>query len=89
MGRGALLALVPALRDTDPRPPVWEPLLVRIVRAIGRNDAANVRQFLPAFATHFGREPLLYCPPSDGGKPREVLQRIEQFEPFVADSCIC
>ncbi len=55
-------------------PPPWETLLVRIERAIGRNDAAGVRSFLPGFITHFRREPLLYCPPSDGGKPREVLQ---------------
>jgi hypothetical protein len=56
------------------RPPAWESLLVRIVRAIGRHDAPGVRQLLPAFAATFRREPLLYCPPSDGGKPREVLQ---------------
>lgn len=63
-----------AARPDAPAAPAWEPLLVRIVRAIGRNDAASVRQFLPAFAVHFRREPLLYCPPSDGGKPRDVLQ---------------
>src|SRR5207248_2941764 len=51
-----------------------EPLLVRIVRAIGRGDPTGVRVCLPAFLVHFRREPLLYCPPSDGGKPREVLQ---------------
>jgi hypothetical protein len=55
-------------------PPQWEPLLVRIVRAIGRDDPAGVRVCLPAFSIHFRREPLLYCPPSDGGKPRDVLQ---------------
>ncbi len=55
-------------------PDSWEPLLVNIVRAIGRGDAASVRQYLPAFVSHFKGEPLLYCPPSDGGKPREVLQ---------------
>ena len=54
-------------------PPLWETLFVRIERAIGRNDGASVRTFLPGFITHFRREPLLYCPPSDGGKPREVL----------------
>ena len=60
--------------DSDPnRPPAWEALLVRIERAIGRADADGVRAFLPGFVSHFRREPLLYCPPSDGGKPREVL----------------
>jgi hypothetical protein len=66
---------LPSGHDTDaPRPPAWEPILVRIVRAIGRNDGPSVRQYLPAFTVHFSREPLLYCPPSDGGKPREVLR---------------
>jgi hypothetical protein len=60
--------------ETEARPPAWESLLVRIVRAIGRGDGAGVRQFLPSFIHHFRREPLLYCPPSDGGRPREVLQ---------------
>ncbi len=59
--------------DEQNRPPVWESLLVRIERAIGRGDGASVRVLLPGFITHFRREPLLYCPPSDGGKPREVL----------------
>jgi hypothetical protein len=86
--RGAAIALA-AVRTPGPElsgggkpregevpvaPPAWESLLVRIVRAIGRGDGAGVRQFLPAFVHHFRREPLLYCPPSDGGKPREVLQ---------------
>ena len=56
------------------RPPAWESLLVRIVRAIGRGEALGVRMLLPAFTVSFRREPLLYCPPSDGGKPRDVLQ---------------
>jgi len=61
-------------QEAESRPPAWESLLIRIVRAIGRGDAASVRDFLPSFVHHFRREPLLYCPPSDGGKPREVLQ---------------
>lgn len=52
----------------------WFPLLIRLERAIGRGDAAQVRKFLPSFITQFRHEPLLYCPPSDGGKPREVLR---------------
>ncbi len=64
----------PSPEEDHSRPPAWEPLLVRILRAIGRNDATSVRQFLPAFTAHFSTEPLLYCPPSDGGKPRKVLQ---------------
>ncbi|MBY0460560.1 MAG: hypothetical protein K2V38_24860, partial [Gemmataceae bacterium] len=53
--------------------PAWEPLLVRMERALGRRDADGVRAALPGFVAHFRTEPLLYCPPSDGGKPRDVL----------------
>ncbi|MCI0702174.1 MAG: hypothetical protein L0241_13910, partial [Planctomycetia bacterium] len=61
-------------QEAEREPPVWERLLVRIERAIGWRDAESVRAMLPSFLAHFRREPLLYCPPSDGGKPREVLQ---------------
>ena len=64
--------------------PTWESLLVRIVRAIGRGDAASVRDFLPSFVAHFRREPLLYCPPSDGGKPREdIIARAGTITEFL------
>jgi hypothetical protein len=52
----------------------WEPLLIRMERAIACADAAGVRGILPAFTGLFRTEPLLYCPPSDGGRPREVLR---------------
>ena len=54
--------------------PKWEPLLVRIERAIVRGDINAVRTVLPGFVSLFRSEPLLYCPPSDGGKPHEVLR---------------
>jgi hypothetical protein len=57
----------PALRD-------WEPLLVRIERAAKRGNASGVRSILSGFITLFRGEPLLYCPPSDGGKPQDVLR---------------
>jgi hypothetical protein len=59
--------------DAD-EPPPWEALFVRIERAIGRGDAAGARAVLPAFVASFKSEPLLYCPPSDGGDPEKVLQ---------------
>jgi hypothetical protein len=78
---GPELAAAPASPGTSPPapgrgsdPPSWESLLVRIVRAIGHGDPGAVRLVLPSFVHYFRREPLLYCPPSDGGKPREVLQ---------------
>ncbi|MDB5305993.1 MAG: hypothetical protein JWO38_195 [Gemmataceae bacterium] len=54
--------------------PPWEPLLVQIERAIGTRDAGQVRKILPGFVTLFQTEPLLYCPPSDGGQPAQVLR---------------
>jgi hypothetical protein len=33
-----------------------------------------VRTLLPRFVSLFRNEPLLYCPPSDGGQPRDVLR---------------
>jgi hypothetical protein len=52
----------------------WEPLLIRIERAVARGSAGGVRAVLPGFVGQFRGEPLLYCPPPDGGKPREVLR---------------
>lgn len=68
---------LPARSDPErPRSgtPSWEPLLARLDRAVNRGDAAGVRAILPGFVSLFRSEPLLYCPPSDGGKPHEVLR---------------
>ena len=54
--------------------PPWEPVFVRVERAIGQGNAGRVRSLLPRFHQLFRNEPLLYCPPSDGGKPRDVLR---------------
>jgi len=54
--------------------PAWEPLLIQIERAIGNRDAGQVRKHLPGFVSLFRAEPLLYCPPSDGGQPADVLR---------------
>jgi hypothetical protein len=56
----------------DPAP--WESMFVRVERAIGQGSAGRVRKALPPFLTLFRNEPLLYCPPSDGGRPRDVLR---------------
>lgn len=63
----------PAVK-ADAGTPSWEPLLVQLERAIGRRDVSGVRKLLPDFVKLFGKEPLLYCPPSDGGKPAQVLR---------------
>lgn len=55
-------------------PPPWEAILTRLDRSLSQGDTAAVRKILPSFVTFFRSEPLLYCPPSDGGKPHEVLR---------------
>src|SRR5207302_4728840 len=60
--------------SAGPNPFAWMPLFVRLERAIGRGDPSQVRKLLPGFIELFRGEPLLYCPPSDGGKPAEVLR---------------
>jgi hypothetical protein len=59
--------------DAEDVPP-WEPLSIQIERAIGNRDAGRVRKILPGFVALFRTEPLLYCPPSDGGSPAQVLR---------------
>lgn len=55
-------------------PPPWEAVFVRVERAVGQGNVSRVRQLMPRFVSLFRNEPLLYCPPSDGGKPRDVLR---------------
>jgi hypothetical protein len=67
---------LPSGQEAGDRPAAlaWEPLLIRVERAIVRGDVGGVRSVLPGFVGLFRTEPLLYCPPSDGGKPHEVLR---------------
>jgi len=65
---------VPGVRPTSSSRPPWEGLFVRVERAIGQGHASRVAGLLPRFVSLFRNEPLLYCPPSDGGKPRDVLR---------------
>jgi hypothetical protein len=63
------------LREADAEAiPPWEPLSIQIERAISNRDARQVRKILPGFVALFRTEPLLYCPPSDGGSPAQVLR---------------
>ncbi len=54
--------------------PAWEPLALRLERAIGTADRGGVRRLLPGFVTLFRQEPLLVCPPTDGGTPAAALR---------------
>jgi hypothetical protein len=73
----ALTALLPKSQElpsntqlgpTSDIPP-WEGLAIRLEKAIGLGDARAVRQLLPRFVQAFRHEPLLVCPPGDGGGP--------------------
>jgi len=54
--------------------PGWEPIAVKLERAVAVGDRAAVRKLLPGFITLFRNEPLLVCPPTDGGKPGPALR---------------
>jgi hypothetical protein len=63
----------------------WEPVAIRLERAVASGDAAGARRLLPAFVALFRHEPLLVCPPTDGGtsaqavRAQTALQTIESL----------
>jgi hypothetical protein len=52
----------------------WEPLALRLERAVATGDRGAVRRLLPGFVTLFRHEPLLVCPPADGGSPAAAIR---------------
>jgi hypothetical protein len=58
------------LKDSDK----WAPCVIRIERALLREEANEARSYLPEFQVRFRTEPLLYTPLSHGGHPRLILQ---------------
>jgi hypothetical protein len=59
--------------------PAWEPLAIRLERALYRGDEATARTLLPGFLQRFAEEPLLAPALSEGAEPRQVLRvRIAQ-----------
>ncbi len=54
--------------------PAWEPVAVRLERAVASGDAAGARRLLPTFVALFRHEPLLVCPPTDGGAPAQAVR---------------
>ncbi|CAN5298794.1 hypothetical protein BH11PLA2_BH11PLA2_30090 [soil metagenome] len=54
--------------------PLWEEVSVRLERAIGLGDTAQVRTLLAAFVPSFRHEPLLVHPPAEGGEPEAALR---------------
>jgi hypothetical protein len=54
--------------------PAWEPVAIRLERAVASGDAAGARRMLPSFVALFRHEPLLVCPPTDGGTPAQAIR---------------
>ena len=70
---GALRGVVGDDQAQDQGPP-WEPLVIRLERALLQGDPEAARQLLPAFRQQFRGEPLLYPPLQHGGSPRFILR---------------
>ena len=54
--------------------PAWEAVAIRLERSVANGDGGAVRRLLPMFIKLFGQEPLLVCPPSDGGTPTQAIR---------------
>ena len=52
----------------------WEAVAVRLERAVASGDSSAARRLLPAFISLFKHEPLLVCPPADGGNPVQAIR---------------
>jgi hypothetical protein len=52
----------------------WEPVAVRLDRAIAQADVASARKLVGAIVPLFRQEPLLVHPPGDGGPPAPALR---------------
>ena len=49
-------------------------MAIRLERAVASGDAAGARRLLPSFVALFRHEPLLVCPPTDGGTPAQAVR---------------
>lgn len=54
--------------------PAWETFILRLERALLRQQPEQARSFLPEFINLFKTEPLLYRPLHQGGHPRPILR---------------
>jgi hypothetical protein len=81
----AVGALQSACAESGPSPgaggdkPEWQPLAIRLERALLRGDRTEAQTVLPDFLKLFRQEPLLFTALADGGHPRQILRaRIAQ-----------
>ena len=52
----------------------WEAAAMQLERAIALGDRTRIRRVLSHFIKLFRHEPLLVCPPSDGGAPVQAIR---------------
>jgi hypothetical protein len=72
--RGVAAGSAPEEAPAEPDAPVWEPLALRLERALYAGDVAQVRQTLGPFLERFQQEALLFTPLTEGGAPRAILR---------------
>ncbi|HJZ90125.1 MAG TPA: hypothetical protein VKE40_04585, partial [Gemmataceae bacterium] len=73
----AIRALAAVVGNGTPAAPdgqAWEAMAGRIEKAVAAREPEQVRNFLPALVRALAREPLLFVPLSEGGKPRPILR---------------
>ncbi len=54
--------------------PAWEAVAIRLERAVASAQPDQVRRQLTQFVKIFRHEPLLVCPPSEGGAPGPAIR---------------
>lgn len=70
----ALAAVVGGATPEEDAGPAWERPAGRVERAVAARHPDDVRDGLPALVRALGREPLLFVPLSEGGRPKPILR---------------
>jgi hypothetical protein len=74
LATGAMQGALPDAATEPGERPAWEPLALRLERAMWHGDVGGARVLVPDFIQQFRPEPLLYTPLNQGGHPRLVLR---------------
>jgi hypothetical protein len=70
----ALAAVVGDRPDSTGERAAWEAAAGRVEKAVAARESNRVRDALPNLARTLSREPLLFVPLSEGGRPRPILR---------------
>ncbi|HVK12647.1 MAG TPA: hypothetical protein VM597_28110 [Gemmataceae bacterium] len=70
----ALAAVVTERPETAGERAAWEAAAGRVEKAVAARESNRVRDALPNLARTLSREPLLFVPLSEGGRPRPILR---------------